>query len=1605
MLSLSEDDKKRIHEHLLQGETLIHQNELRRALEILGPDFDLIKDDQSPPPQIYYSLALNLADIHMNLRHFEIAERLSRECRDKLGDKTPELVVKHCENILANLYVRTARFGEAETAITNYIRLSANDGGELEPTLAPQYHLLVISYCATGRFDEAERVLGVLKQIERNVIRDGHPDRANICNSVISASNLLTLAKDAGVAVPASSICLPSDQDGLQREEEECWRHFCRHDFVFAAAAAVRLLGTSPSIRVIEVWLLSRLWIGEDIRQVGDDVAGLALTDLSCRAMMEFTLGKLPLEGALRLMKTAAHQCRTWFYGGMIGLLNRNEAQARDCLARAVEFEIDLPERRQASIELEALDYLARDLSCFDDAVQKKILAAYRDFADCNWMDFLKKTGDLAVRNSMTPQLLLLQIAGFRALAQQDFVAFFVPHARRQLLHWTWHARMVDLITGRISFHVLFPTVRGAVETCQLRYYTLVAERLSGHFEEAELHRTEALRAAAECAERALVELDSANPRVMIENINRQVKFLADRGELEMAEIAARGGLAMARRLPGVDGSEVGDLVGNLAAVLGMSGKLSESLQLFEEIRSSPTIGEENRLGFSLNLGQLYLEHDMLPESEVWLERAWDIGQKTAPEGRNLSVLYNALGRLAQQKQDFSGADRWYALAAEQLRDNSSSDRLLLAVITDNTGTNLALSHKYQEALTQHQRAAEILKSIDGAHLSRIKVLMNMAWVLDALGRHEEAQGRALEALERCGYPEKEANPLTSRILSQLAISYYASGKTKEALDVLITGSRVADRQFGEAMSLSSDDLRMSYSFSALFELSLLLTVARDKAAGMGPRLEKVLDTVLRRKALVAEASIAMRDVVLGGRYPSLQPLLEELHKLRNQVALMALGAESENQPTSYERDITAKRDRLRALEASLAKEIPELRVDRVLREVKAQRVLRGLPADWSIVEFVRAPICNFFASLASDDFFGPEHYFAFVIPSGKIEHLRLMDLGTAAELDAIIREFLANLSEYGTSRAMSPGDAIRERLVRPLFSLFPPSGHILIALDGFVAQLPFEVLPGLDCTFLIDNYSFSYVTTIRDVLRSSIAESTPQTHDVVIGDPDFGEYCDDSKPPGTGGFDQLPGTRAEAKAVAEALGVDPWLGADASKTRLIRLVSPRLLHIATHGFRAAESGSGRPSYRGRVRGFAGISLRLNIDDSLLRSGLALARANIGNRGGPAGLDADDGLLTASDVMAMNLLGTQLVVLSACDSARGTRHPTEGIIGIRRAFQLAGARTVIASLWKLPDDQTSTLMQGLYQRLRRGISCSEALRAAQLELRNSFPCPFYWGAFVCFGNAGRINGMEMAWGGGEQSNRHAAQLQEDAIRKLSLVLEHDSFNSEALMQRGICYHNLYRYVEALADFDQALELSPNLPELLYSRGLSYHAFGRPEKAISDFNRVLELDVGYGKAYHHRGLSFLRLGDDEAALQDFARAIVLLPADADVRYNRGGYFADRDMFQKALSDYSEAIRLRPTFEVAYVNRATVLMGLGEIEAAISDLLTAVELDPRDALAHLNLGSALAMNGKTDEALECWKAAMQHGTADIIVAAQQMTAKLSSKRGAEVGPEEC
>ncbi len=211
-----------------------------------------------------------------------------------------------------------------------------------------------------------------------------------------------------------------------------------------------------------------------------------------------------------------------------------------------------------------------------------------------------------------------------------------------------------------------------------------------------------------------------------------------------------------------------------------------------------------------------------------------------------------------------------------------------------------------------------------------------------------------------------------------------------------------------------------------------------------------------------------------------------------------------------------------------------------------------------------------------------------------------------------------------------------------------------------------------------------------------------------------------------------LPGSAVEVQSIGELLRGKSWVvssyqGEQALEEVVKGAASPRVLHLATHGFFMSDQ------QVKRAKGSSGEASGL--EDPMMRSGLFFAGADRMLKGDPPIDGVESGVLTAYEASALNLQGTELVVLSACETGRGHVQSGEGVFGLRRALQEAGAEAVLMSLWSVPDTETQELMTLFYQNWLGGMEKPEALRRAQMMERDRVKkrygkdLPYYWGVF------------------------------------------------------------------------------------------------------------------------------------------------------------------------------------------------------------------------------------------------------------------------------------
>jgi CHAT domain-containing protein len=635
----------------------------------------------------------------------------------------------------------------------------------------------------------------------------------------------------------------------------------------------------------------------------------------------------------------------------------------------------------------------------------------------------------------------------------------------------------------------------------------------------------------------------------------------------------------------------------------------------------------------------------------------------------------------------------------------------------------------------------------------------------------------------KTAYSDK--HPVMAAALTNLALINAATGRPQAALDLMRQSAAIEDNLLGEIFSISSESQRLNFALTLQEHLAIFLSLVLKHFSEVPALILEAFDLVLRRKAIGAEALAAQRDAVLGGYYPDLKDRLKELFSLRRLIARTMLAGPEKMAPELYRQRLQQLEDKRDELEVSLARKIPEININQRLNTANSHAVAAALMKGSVLVEFVRFSVCNFKSS-SPDDAWQPARYVAFVMHAGESDQIHMKDLGEAHAIerlidsyrDSIIRGMSARSSEpevqfppsddqqpasfrllvrdepeISIHRERSYGTALRNIVFEPLVSLLSGCKRLFISPDGDLSRLSFEVLPAGGDNWLIDEYVVSYLTVGRDVLRFNMPGSDPSSAPIVAADPDFDLVTDSAQvvhPDLVSGglnskdmmrgdrvFKRLPGTRLEGEQVSAKLHVKPLLDKMVLETKLKACQSPVILHVATHGFFLSDQQLKFNAADSIVKGRDGhmiSSSNHELENPLLRSGLALAGINTWSAGGILPAEAEDGILTAEDVSGMSLLATKLVVLSACDTGLGEIQVGEGVFGLQRAFTLAGARTLVMSLWKIPDLQTQELMLNFYDQILANAPSAEALRQAQLAMKAKHPEPLYWGAFICQGD-------------------------------------------------------------------------------------------------------------------------------------------------------------------------------------------------------------------------------------------------------------------------------
>ncbi|MBS1812931.1 MAG: tetratricopeptide repeat protein [Acidobacteria bacterium] len=853
------------------------------------------------------------------------------------------------------------------------------------------------------------------------------------------------------------------------------------------------------------------------------------------------------------------------------------------------------------------------------------------------------------------------------------------------------------------------------------------------------------------------------------ESLGHLATLYRDTGEYAKAEPLHLRTLAIREKVLGTEHPDVAESLNNLALLYNEMGDYAKAEPLYQraiDIREKSLGPDHPFLATTLsNLAALHWDKGDWLKVEPLQLRAIAIKEKAfGKEHPDLARSLNILAGFYRDTGNYAESEKLHQRALE-MRENLLGEHHETALSLFSFARLYQLQGKSEQAEKLYQRSLAILeKTVGGEHPFVIQALNGLATLYSTQGKYTEAEAlynRALKVEERTLNADA---PDIARSLSSLASVARARGNNAQAVAQLSRALEISEQNLNRNLLFGSERQKESYLNLFADDLNNAVAFHTQAAPQDVLALDLAMTTLLRRKGRALDA---MTDAVATLRRRARtqdQAKFDQLSELRSRLATLTLRGAEALPLTTYRAKLKELEDQAEKLEIELSSRSAEFRTQ--TQAITRAAIQAAIPKGSALVEFVRyesvsrertlPPILknnptNSAAGGAKGSektrSIGQARYAVYVLtPQGNPKWADLGDAGAIEQAIANWRQALRDPQRTDSKRLVR---GLAYRLMRPVQTMVGDAKHLLISPDGALNLIPFAALVDEQDRYLIETYSISYLTSGRDLLRLQNARAS-RTEAVVVADPEFGDppvvlASNDPRRKGEARLDQskvlfmpLAKTRTEARALKELLPNSTLLTkSQATESALRQLHGPRILHIATHGFFMDEN-----DIETDTRGVTGTRLGkwvAKVQNPLLRSGLALAGANQGKSG--PNLE-DDGVLTALEATGLDLWGTKLVVLSACDTGVGEVKNGEGVYGLRRAFVLAGAESELMSLWPVSDNSTSDLMIEYYKALQQGQGRGEALRQAQLQMlqNKDRQHPFYWASFIQSGEWANLEG-------------------------------------------------------------------------------------------------------------------------------------------------------------------------------------------------------------------------------------------------------------------------
>ncbi len=837
----------------------------------------------------------------------------------------------------------------------------------------------------------------------------------------------------------------------------------------------------------------------------------------------------------------------------------------------------------------------------------------------------------------------------------------------------------------------------------------------------------------------------------------------------------------------GPDHPDVAASLNNLAALYDAMAQYAKAEPLYQrslKIRESQLGPDHPDVAMSLNnLAVLYVYMGQYAKAEPLYQRSLKIREsRLGPDHPDVAVSLQNLADLYSRMGEYAKAEPLYQRSLKIKESKLGPDHPDMASSLNNLAVLYKHMGQYNKAELLIQRSLTIRESRLGPDHPDVAYSLNdLADLYYKMGQYAKAEllyQRSLKIYESKLGPDHPN--VVEYGLHSLALLHAATESWSKATAETERERRIVSRHVARTLPILSEKEQLTFLQTQDEErLHAALSLGLLRRADAQTALRSA-GWVLNGKA-VAQEVLAQRTILANaGTDPTLAELAKQLLAIRGRLASLSMSMPKPGQEA-------VRRQQLESLshqEQELSRQLGQATGRDTNGDlwVEPAAVRKVMAKDAVLIEMARFGVWGY----KEQKWLAP-HYAAWLIPAEGQGKISIVDLGEAANIDTAVQQARKAL-EKADKTIGNEGEADAEKQLRdamrnltrmvfePLEAHFGNARQLIVSPDAALWLVPWGAFPLPGGKYAIEKYQIRYCISGRDLVSQATKPGQKTTVPILFANPDYDlgpaqaeaatravlrGVTPEEQVASTRGVSslsslrkvgRLPGTAEEAKAIKPSVqhyaGVEPVLYQEqfALKGVFMAVHGPRVLFLGTHGFfmpdqeaaKKDDRASGLGGDDSRNRGAVLTTEGKPLENPLLRCGLLLAGCN---QRAPEDTQSggDDGILTGLEIVGTDLRGTELVVLSACETGLGQVRNGEGVAGLRQAFQLAGAKAVVSTLWQIPDRETVELMTAFFANLSAGQSKADALRNAQLaqikarRANNAAAHPYYWAAFTLTG--------------------------------------------------------------------------------------------------------------------------------------------------------------------------------------------------------------------------------------------------------------------------------